>query len=158
MSLVKLLIPLTALICELMFIFSSAAFMAQDLIFKTVAPIFIKCNSTLIFSSSCIFKGSFVEQMCNYTYLLLYYSPDTIIYKKLMSTYRMILPLSPTPYLIQRFLLPLLFWPLGKCRNFKKVPICILDRILDFNKYRQVKDKLILSSGYVPVPPKLAVW
>lgn len=85
--------------------------------------------------------------MCNYTYLLLYYSPVTIIYKKLMSTYRMILPLSLTPYLIQRFLLPLLFCPLGKCRSFKKVPICILDRILDFNKYRQVKDTLILSSG-----------
>lgn len=57
MSLVKsfptLLIPLTALICELMIVFSSAAFMAQDLIFKTVAPIL--SVTALLFLAAIIF-------------------------------------------------------------------------------------------------------
>lgn len=38
-------------ICELIFIFSSAAFTAQDLIFKTVASIFLKCNSILFLAA-----------------------------------------------------------------------------------------------------------
>lgn len=56
MSLVKLLIPLTALIVNQCLYLVQLHFMAQDLIFITVAPIILKCNST-IFSSNYIFKG-----------------------------------------------------------------------------------------------------
>ena len=51
LSFFTLLIPLTAFIGELIFIVSSAAFTAQDLILKTVAPIFLKCNSILFLAA-----------------------------------------------------------------------------------------------------------
>lgn len=97
MSLVffTLLIPLTAFICELIFIFSSAAFMAQDLIFKTVAPIFLKCNSILFLAAIMFLKVDNLENKCG-TMLTFYFIVTSYdVYKKLMSIDGIIFHFAP---------------------------------------------------------------
>lgn len=126
MSLVKffcltssiLLLPLTALICELMFTFSSASFMAQDLIFK-MAP--FSWNTRTLFLAAIIFLkvSSFTEQYFNYNFSTSY-SP-VIIFTTL---YRLHKKWSfftlPTPHLSHCFFfLPPYFWSSwGKYRSF----------------------------------------
>lgn len=55
MSLVKLLIPLTALICELMFIFSSAAFLWHKISFLKQWHQFSLSVTALLFLAALVF-------------------------------------------------------------------------------------------------------
>lgn len=64
------------------------------------------------------------------------------------------LSLSPTPHLIQTFFLPLHFSPVkGSIGVSEKVPTCILDRFLDFDKYEdkhKIKSFLIQLCSSAP--------
>lgn len=140
MSLVKslsiLLIPLTALICELIFVFSSAAFMAQ-IFFKTAAPVFLRCNSTLFFSSKYIFKG---QQFVECTTILTFYSILTSynIYKANAYIQNHLSLLPPHVFLIQMFLssrlisvIFVLFWWGKGAQGLQTRYLCVCQWILD---------------------------
>lgn len=64
------------------------------------------------------------------------------------------LSLSPTPQLIQTFSLPFHFSPVkGSIGVSEKVPTCILDRFLDFDKYKdkhKIKSFLIQLCSSAP--------